>query len=168
MQSLQVKAIVSAVCVLSSSTMALPLYIWHHSFTHSFKYLQRLLAFTVSGNSTHTHQVPGHADSFLSHSSAPGSYPTSAKTINGHISLFLPLHFLFNTYGHSFSSSHHHPFPGLLKQPPTSHPLSTLSCLQPVLHVLQPEWAFTNSHLRMLLLPCLKPLMALHCLQDKA
>lgn len=141
--------------------MLLPLCIWDHfSFIHSFKYLQRFPVFPISGNDTKTHPVTGA--SFIPSSLTPlpllPGVPTSPQPKQSMtILLLLLLNFLFSTYNHSSNSSCPHLPPGLLKQPPTTHPLSSLLSLQPVLHVAATAILHKLPSEDMVLLFCLQP-----------
>lgn len=121
-----------------------------HSFTHLNIY-KDFLCFPSREWHQHSPSYRGILYPFLSHTSTScsrGPYRTSAETVNDHILLLLLLNFLFSTYNHSSNSSCPHLPPGLLKQPPTTHPFCSLLSFQPVLHVLQPQRSFTDSHLR--------------------
>lgn len=137
-------------CLLSSLSSNGSAFVYLRSFIHSLTHLniyKGFLCLLAQGMAPIFTKSPGHPrfPPLLHLHLLPGPYFTTAKRINDHILLLLPLNFLFNNYGQHSRSSHHHPCPGLLKQPPTSHPFSSLASLQPVLHVLQPELSFTNS-----------------------
>lgn len=137
-----------------SLTSNAPAFVYLRSRVHSLTHLNIYKGFLVSHLGEWHQDSPSYQGilySFLSHtstSSSRGPYLTSAETVNDPILLLPLLNFLFSIYNHSSNSSCHHLPPGLLKQPPTGHPFSSLLSLQPVLRVLQPQRSFTNAHLR--------------------
>lgn len=129
--------------------MPLPLRSFIHSFTHLNIY-KGFLWLPFQGMTPRLTKLPTGSSLIPSFRSP---YLTSAKTVNDHILLLLLLNFLFNTYNRSSSSSHHHLPPGLLKQPPTSHPFSNLFYMYSARVILH-ELPLPSED--MLLLSCLK------------
>lgn len=162
-----------ALCLLSSPSNVLA-FVYLRSFIHSFSHLniyKDFLCLLSQGMTPKFTKLPDHPW-FLSLSRIYLFLPESLSSlsqnlINGHVLLLLLLNFLFNTYGHSSSSSHHHlqVYSNSLQpvtlapafKPPTcsSHPAA-----RGIFHKLPSE--------ERILFACLKPLMAFHCLQEKA
>lgn len=173
MQNLQAKPTVSTVFAIITTTNV-PAFGYLRSFIHSFSHLsiyKDFLGLLSQGMTPKFTKLPPDHPWFLLLSHIylflPESLPyLSQNLINRHVLLLLR-NFL-NTYGHSSSSSHHH-LPQLYCnnllpvtlapafKPPTcsSHPAA-----RGIFHKLSSE--------DRILFSCLKPLMAFHCLQEKA